>query len=498
MTFSSWFFSPRSSNNRRQSNKARPKRATRCRPILEALEDRSVPTLGFASALSVGNGGGQSNANDVAIDAAGNSYLTGAFFGTADLDPANTHPGDTDILTARGFSDAFVAKYAPDSSFLWARRMGGDAISGEQAFDVGRSIVIDGSGNIYVAGHFAASADFGSTTLVSAGGRDGFVAKLTSGGTIQWAKRWGAAGDDYGLGVGVDAAGNVYALGSSGTAGTYSNDILKFSSTGAAVWTKSIVTGTVQSFGELTVSASGSVFVCGKFKGTVDFDPGGSKMNVSSGPSYSAFVLKLTTTGKFDWVSPFVGKTVGSTSGYSSAESIVLDGSGNVIVGGYYGATVDFDPGAGTTTLPSTGGAFITKLNNSGGLVWAKALECANGPILNGMAVDAAGNIYATGQFTGTIDLDPGVGTFSRTSAGDYWSTFVVKLDFAGNFGWGESFGGTSAVVGEGIAVDSSGTIHLVGYYLGDVDFNPDPLDTYWLSNPGTRGDIFFVKLTQS
>src|SRR5262249_3259558 len=160
------------------------------------------------------------------------------------------------------------------------------------------------------------------------------------------------------------------------------------------------------------------------------------------GPSYGGFVLKLTNKGNFSWVSAFQGRTIGSTYGWCNTTSIAMDGSGNILVGGSYVGPVDFDPGAGTTILPGSYGGFVTKLNSSGGLVWAKALEGDDVTQVLGLAVDATGNIYASGHLNGTADFDPGVGTASRTSAGGA-DVFVMKLDSAGNFAWVESFGAT-------------------------------------------------------
>ncbi len=111
----------------------------------------------------------------------------------------------------------------------------------------------------------------------------------------------------------------------------------------------------------------------------------------------------------------------------------------NVIVGGGYKYAVDFNPGKGTTLL-TIGGGYIAKLNRSGGLVWARALQGGIAPLyygLTGLDVDAAGNIYATGDFSGTVDFDPGADSDLRTSAGSQ-DIFVVKLTASGNYSWAE------------------------------------------------------------
>jgi hypothetical protein len=237
----------------------------------------------------------------------------------------------------------------------------------------------------------------------------------------------------------------------------------------------------------------------------VDFDPGPKTKSFSSGASHSGFVLKLTSAGNYGWASTFYGQTAGSTYGYSDAQSLALDGAGNVIVGGYYSGPVDFNPSSGTTTLPTVGGGFITELNSSGALVWAKAIEKASTAgsttvFVYGLAVDAAGNVYATGSLNGSggggaADFDPGVSTHTRTTTGGS-DAFVLKLTSAGSFAWAETFGGSSNDLGWGVAVDASGTVSLAGSFGGTVDFDPDPDAAYELTNDAFA-DLFLLKLAQ-
>jgi hypothetical protein len=216
-------------------------------------------------------------------------------------------------------------------------------------------------------------------------------------------------------------------------------------------------------------------------------------------------VLKLSSTGSFGWVSPLVSQT---GAGYAWASSLALDGSGNVVAGGVYSGPVDFNPGAGTSTLTTVGGAFITKLNSNGGLTWVQALlkDNTNGSShvgVDGLVVDGAGNIYATGQFSGTVDFDPGAGTKAKTSvmnaAGTArsYDTYVLKLGAGGSFGWVEAFGGTGTDRGTSLAVDSTGHVHLAGHYQGTVDFDFGP-GTHELTTPGDRASFYLVKLSQN
>ena len=107
-----------------------------------------------------------------AVDGSGNVYTTGYFEGTADFDPG----AGTANLTSAGSSDIFVSKLDANGNFLWAKSMGGTAS------DIGYSIAVDGSDNVYTTGYFGGTVDFdpgaGTASLTSAGGLDIFVSKL--------------------------------------------------------------------------------------------------------------------------------------------------------------------------------------------------------------------------------------------------------------------------------------------------------------------------------
>lgn len=480
----------RNSARRRRTGSAAAARRSR---RFESLEDRTVLSATFGSALTFGNGLDSSMATDVVTDAAGNSYVSGSFAGTVDFDLGRVHVGDADVVTARGSADAFVAKYAPDDSLVWVRPLGGDAVSIELT-DIARKLSVDAGGAVYIVGEFTESADFGSTTLTSVGDDDGFVAKLDAAGNVQWANRWGNAAEDSARGIDVDAGGNVYALGGRlGDAYT----IMKFTPAGNAAWTKTIVNRSTLGSSDLTVNAAGTVYVAGTFDGTVDFDPSSKTKNVSSGSARAGFVLKLDTNGNFGWVSPFIGKAVGATPGASGSTSIALDPSGNIVVGGTFNGTVDFNPAGGTTYLTTQSGGFITKLNSSGSLVWAKALTGNASTFVYGLDVDSTGAIYATGNYWGTVDLDPGAGTFSRTTLGQ-GDMYAMKLTSGGNFVWATTFGSAGNDVSFGIAVDPAGVVHLAGWYRQSFDADPDPFDTFGMPGDPSFNRGFLLKLRQA
>ena len=479
------------------------------RPRLDSLEDRVVLSAAFDSVLTIGSDTASILPADNAVDAAGNTYVTGILRGVMDFDPSVDRPDGSDILTPRGYADAFVAKYAPDNAFVWARRMGSDDtnINNEQ-IEEGAGVAVDGAGNVFVTGSFKGQADFGPFTLTSAGYSDVFVTKLDPNGSVLWAKSWGGSTRDQGGGITIDVAGNVISVGttlqvvnSSGGVNDTGFEVRKFSPTGAAVWSKRIDNsgGTAVSVG---TDASGNVFVSGQFYGTADFNPdpkktsyvtGASLMRVNGGAN--GYVLKLTASGTFGWVAPFVAKTAEASNSWAFIEDLAVDGGGNILVGGHVSGQVDLNPSSSVDyrlPTPKTYNGFVAKLSSGGSLSWAKQ---TGGSSVHSLAVDASGAVYATGGFS-TEDFTPGSGLPSVTSNGGN-DVYVTKFTASGTLDWALTFGGTGSENCRGIAVDASGTIYLAGTYLGTTDFDPDPLTTHERTNTAFT-DMFLLKLRQS
>src|SRR5262245_24944065 len=148
--------------------------------------------------------GGQSvdDADAIAVDSLGNSYVTGTFRIEATF--GEGEPNKT-VLTAIGFQDIYVAKYDPNGKLLWARRGGGGCLCQDWAW----GIAVDPAGNSYVTGMLAFGGDFGNGVTLSSPGT--FVVKYDSAGAIQWATTVDPTGAGYA--IDVDADGNSFAAG---------------------------------------------------------------------------------------------------------------------------------------------------------------------------------------------------------------------------------------------------------------------------------------------
>ena len=228
-------------------------------------------------------------------------------------------------------------------------------------------------------------------------------------------------------------------------------------------WAKGVGGSGLDQGRSLCNDAQGNVYCTGKFSNTVDFDPGAGIFNLTAVGSYDSYVLKLDAAGNFVWAKRFGGVAE------DFSESIAIDNNGNIIVAGHYIGTADFDPGAASFNLTSNGSEdiFILKLDPSGNFIWAKSIGAANSDQINSIAADPSGNIYTVGQFTFTVDFDPGPGTFNLNwTNGNY---YVLKLDASGNFVWAY---GLNATIND-IHVDNAGNYYYTGNFGGTVDFDP-------------------------
>jgi hypothetical protein len=340
------------------------------------------------------------------------------------------------FITLLLLASASINTVAQETAVLqWANHVGGTQ------GDVFRDIARDPSGNIITIGKFNQTADFdpsSGTFNITAPNGGGYTMKMDANGNLVWAKSFQG---ELGIG-GID----MFAL---------------------------------------AIDNDGNSYITGDFFGTVDFDPGPNVFNMVSAGHDDTFFAKLDASGNLVWA-----KALPSVGAYAQSKQIAVDANANIYLTGTVLNTTDFDPGPGETLVTGVANqiqVYFAKYNANGELLWVKTIRypvgalTQSGPGADAMVLDAAGNIYIGGAFSGTSDFDPGPGIFNMTAfTGPFYTNdaYIMKLDNSGNFLWAKSYTGE---FGEGVAsIKTDGThVYVVGEYGGNaMDFDPGAGET--------------------
>lgn len=314
---------------------------------------------------------GKVDVTGLSIDPAGYVYAAGTFTNSLRiLQPG----GEVDSLTSAGGTDGFIAKFHPDGRLVYAFRYGGPGD------DASTSIEAD-SGGVFLSGSFSQTMGLAglsgpSATLTSRGGSDAFLAAFSDSGIFRWAVQAGGPRRDVGTGVALNRQGGRY------LAGVY-QDSARFTSTNTQDSSFSPRSrGGAEGF-VLAVSDSGQIRWITSFGGPGDeilrdmaADPrgtgivavGGFRQTATFGDSTltsrglaDAFALRLSDSGRVDWVSQ------GGGSGEDIAYGVRLDHAGNPWVAlTIQGSVPSLFGSAGMQALDGNDGALV-RLNASTG-----------------------------------------------------------------------------------------------------------------------------------
>jgi Bacterial Ig-like domain (group 1)/Beta-propeller repeat len=461
--------------------------------------------------------GGTSNdqGRGIAVDAAGNAYVTGFTFSHPSSFPTTVGAFDTSY---NGRGDAFVTKLNPaGSALVYSTYLGG---SGS---DEGRAIAVDAAGNAYVTGF--ADAGFPTTpplafdTMYGGPGGDAFVTKLDpTGSALVYSTYLGGSLADRGDGIALDAAGNAYLTGFTysdippdafpTTAGAFQTShgggntdsfVTKLNTTGSALLYSTFLGGSGDEEGSaVAVDATGNAYATGTTPST-DFPTTPGAFDTSPNGGFDSYVTKVNPN--LAGPASLVYSTYLGGSATDQGLGVTVDTASDAYVTGSTSSNpFPTTTGAFDTMLDGGSDAFVTKLNPNlvglASLVYSTYLGGSSVDQGYGVAVDGAGNAYVTGVTSSDLPnpFPTTPGAFDTSFNGGFGDGFVTKLNAAGSMPllYSTYLGGSVYDQGFGIAVDAAGNAYVTGYTESN-DFPTTPLAFDTDYNGGQ--DAFVTKL---
>ena len=477
------------------------------------------PSLSYATYVG-GSGGDIGYA--IAVDSNDDAYITGV------TNSSNFPTKGAEQGTNKTNGDAFVTKVnAEGTALIYSTYIGG---SGS---DTAAAIAVY-AGDVYITGN-TTSTDFpntapqsGSTTVypfqtANAGGTDAFVAELnTDGSKLVFSSYLGGSGADFGQGIAVDSASNVYVTGSTQSANFPTADALQGSSggngdafltvinlSGTAILYSTYLGGSQADVAQaIHVTASGSnanVYLAG-YTFSADFPVSSTPYQSATAGAPDAFVSELAITGlnTASVGSSLTFSTYFGGEGDDRAYGLAVDGSGNVYITGATTSSTTFPATTGSFQTNNHGAsdAFVAKLSSGGSsLVYASYLGGTGVDQGNAIAVDSAGDAFVTG-FTQSDDFPTasalqsilGISAGSLCGASACADAFVTEFNANGTaLTYSTYLGGSSADFGQGIALDSSGLAYVTGS-TSSTNF-PAIAGAFQSSLTGVVGNAFVAKV---
>ncbi len=379
-----------------------------------------------------------------------------------------------------------------------------------------QGVAVNSSGEVYAAGDFSGSIQFGTYQLTSVGGsQDLFVAKLSASGVVLWAKAFGGKSDDSASSIAVHPDGGVVvattlrdkaAVGASkpyvtSTATDSDGVVLRYSADGDYIWHAALSgVANARAIG-IATNGAGDIVVTGDYSGTATFE--GVALPLLAGSP--GFVARLNSKGKPQWAKGLFATAAGEG---SVGRSIAVTSMNEVLLTGAH------SPGALASNVYigsfALGDGTVNYERHFGGIERDKG---------QAIAVSGDGGFWATGYFTTEIDFssaatpDPSCklvsSGFDNSSAATidatkaYRDIYAVKFDTVGAPILCRSYGSFNASpglgfaahqdTGHGIAVDSSHNVLITGRFRNVVDFGGGARTA-----TGASFDLFALKLSSS
>ena len=346
----------------------------------------------------------------VAVDAAGNVFVTGPCQGSDATFDGTAFPNNGDF-------DLFVASYDASGRLRWLKSGGG------AGYDYGHSVALDAKGNCYVTGSFAGKGQFAGAEVANPTGAHTFVAKFANDGELTWLRVSSGPGGNAGEHVAVDAEGNCVIVGGTSGASKFDDVALtvpggrnpfaaKFDADGKPQWAFTAAGSNSGLFASVALDGKGEACVCGMFQTALEL--GGQR--IESHGLHDVVIAKLDASGKLKWF-----RTGGGPS-TDYALGIAADKAGNCFVAGEFTGEAII----ANAPLKAIGmrDLYVAKFGDGGALRWIRSAGGTRSSLAYCVALSPDGGVCVSGAFDG----DAAYGATKLTSRGSN-DVLLLKLE---------------------------------------------------------------------
>ncbi len=343
----------------------------------------------------------------------------------------------------------------------WVKNFGGGNA------DYIRGVAVDSDGNVVLTGTFSGTINFGGSDLTSESDSAIFLVKLKPTGEHIWSTKFEISNTQFsGQSVIVDSSQNIILVGVLTyleQAKHYGNGIFlaKFSVEGGILW-ESGFRGQETSFGyTAAIDSDDNVIVSGFFQGTMTY--GKEEPVLHSVGKADIFLAKLgRDDGQVEWANNYGGEE------YDVGHNVGVDSDNNIVLTGFFQGTIDFGGDAGELNSQGKSDIFVAKFGSDGSCLWAQRYGGTRSDYGRGLVLDEEKNIYLTGYFQKEITFGD---VNDVLTSKDGYDVYIAKLSGNGEHIWSRSFPGTKSDFGHAVAITTDGTVALVGYFAGQVNF---------------------------
>lgn len=221
------------------------------------------------------------------------------------------------------------------------------------------------------------------------------------------------------------------------------------------------------------VDNMGNIYLSGRYRGLVDMDPtAGVQMFQQTNPNdVEGFVIKLNMNGNFIWAKKLGNTNVSGM--YCDLYLGQMHPNGNLIYGGSFKKSVDFDPGPANNVVNANcqnSNAFFLTLDTAGNFVNVRTLQIDSSASVTNFTIDSLGNYYALFSYYGTIDVDMGAAAISYTSQNGYYNSCIAKYNSNFDLQWAKNFGANMYSLG--ICPKNNQEFYLYSSFTDSIQLN--------------------------